>query len=140
MGDRGPVPKRSDQRVRRNLESRPDKVTASGRVKGPPASSTWHRAARRWYRSLGASGQAQYFEPSDWEHARLLAELLSDELSRVPRASMVNTILAAMRGLGTTEADRRRMRIEVERAEDPKGRDDDEVSNLDAYRRRAAGG
>ena len=140
MGDRGPVPKRSDQRVRRNLESRPDKVKATGgRVKGPPASSSWHVAARRWYRSLGVSGQATYFEPSDWEHARLLAELLSDELSRIPRASMINAILAAMRGLGTTEADRRRMRIEVERGADPDA-GDGEVSELDSYRRRVAGG
>ena len=137
MGSRGPAPKRAAARIRRNKDTpQPNTVATSGSVKPPPASGTWHPQARRWYRSLGKSGQSRYFEPSDWEFARLQAELLSLELRRFrPRATMISIIFAAMRGLGVTEGDRRRMSIEIERRADDVPEDDDKVAVMDRYRR-----
>ena len=128
IASRGPVPKRSSQRAGHRAKSdRPDQVAVAGSVAAPPAMPGWNAAARRWYDSLKKSAQAKFFEPSDWEYARLLAELLTKEYSAVkvtkdgdvvpvlPRAAMVNGILRAMSELGTTESSRRRMRIEVDR-------------------------
>lgn len=135
---RGPVPKRSNVRAgHRGEADQPDRVLVRGPVRIPRASRAWHESARRWYRSLADSGQSRYFEPSDWSFARLLAELLSAELEGSPRATMVNAILAGMDRLGTTEAARRRMRIEVERT--LAGDDDDSVVVFDQFRRLAGG-
>ena len=101
MGQRGPTPKRSDQRRRRNAPERPvkgsPKKAAEGAspassepappaskttdpVKHPAASRTWHPVARRWYESLPKSQQAVWYEPSDWATAYLIAESISREL------------------------------------------------------------
>jgi hypothetical protein len=140
MGTRGPVPKRSSQRAgHHSSDQEPDHVSVIGKVRVPRASKDWKPQARRWFHALAASGQAQFFEPSDWAYAQLLADLLTAELAGSPRATMVNAILASMSKLGTTESDRRRMRIEVERSDDDAG-DDDDVAILAQYRRVAGKG
>lgn len=150
MGERGPVPKRSEERAgHRAAADKPDQVALSKRVSIPAASREWHPQASRWYRSLRRSGQVRFFEPSDWAEAHLLADLLTRELSAVrvatlptgdqvivpvaPRANMIRNILAAMGDLGTTESARRRMRIEVNRGSgDVSG--DVSITVLDDYR------
>lgn len=135
MGARGPVPKRSSERRRRNKGSKPDKVTAAGSVKAPAADSKWHPIAKGWFNGLKTSGQAQFFEPSDWQAARLVAE----ELNRYLRAKKKSAIMfahiwSAMTDLLTTEGARRRVRLEVER----EGNDDETpagVTALDDYRK-----
>lgn len=79
MGARGPLPKRSEDRVRRN---KPD---TSGITKGtlrptkkPATPSGWHPIAKKLFKSLGESGQADYYQNSDWA----LAFSLCDDLSR----------------------------------------------------------
>jgi hypothetical protein len=137
MGARGPVPKRADQRAGHRAKSdRPDRVTEPGNVKRPPSAADWSPEARAWYRSLEKSGEARFFEPSDWQYARLLARLLTDEMMKSRRSSeMIKAVLAGMDNLGTTEAARRRMRIEVERhANVDDGVENAKVSVLDQYR------
>lgn len=142
MGTRGPVPERSHQRRRQNKESEPEKVTAPAvRVEIPPASEDWHEAATRWYESLAESGQAQFFEPSDWEAARIVAEELSGYLRAAKRSAMMFSHLwSAMTDLLTTEGARRRLKIEIER-EQPAPEDEEAatVARLNDYRRRVAG-
>ena len=113
----GRTPKRSSQRAgHRTKAEQPDTVNVRGRVPIPAADSTWHPQAAKWYRSLRRSGQSRYFEPSDWQYARILAHMLSVQLtSPRPSAQMMKALFAAMESLGTTESSRRRMRIEVER-------------------------
>ena len=112
-----PVPKRSDQRRRRNIEGRPDKVTAEGAVEVPDAEGTWHPVARDWFLSLAESGQSQFFEPSDWQHARYIAEAMTTNLNAGKfSAQLFASVESAMNNLGSTEGARRRLRIEVERA------------------------
>jgi len=140
-GKGGPVPKRSSERAgHRTKAEQPDKVVVPVAFQVPPASEEWAEEARRWYESLAESGQSRYFEPSDWAYARLLARLLSDQLGKArPSSEMMKALLAAMGNLGTTEADRRRMRIEVERAVEQHGKSA-ELAVLEDYRRLAANG
>ena len=112
-----PVPKRSDQRRRRNIEGRPDKVTAEGAVEVPDVGDAWHPVARDWFLSLAESGQSQFFEPSDWQHARYIAEAMTTNLNAGKfSAQLFASVESAMNNLGSTEGARRRLRIEVERA------------------------
>ncbi|MBV7294918.1 hypothetical protein KRX51_03165 [Corynebacterium sp. TAE3-ERU12] len=115
----GPVPKRSDQRRRRNKDNSPTKVTvATSAVKPPAENRAWHIAAKRWYRSLRHSGQSAFYEPSDWAYAQLAADILSDELSREkPRAATINQVLSMMDNLLTSEGARRRLRLELVRTD-----------------------
>lgn len=117
MGTRGPAPKRTDQRRRANKPEIPvASAPASGKAEMPPPDDGWHPLARDMYASLKDSGQSAFFEPSDWQAARLAAEatsrlLYSDRFSAVLLAA-VNSMWS---GLLMTEADRRRLRIELEK-------------------------
>lgn len=132
---RGPVPKRSTERRRRNKSkvTKTKTVTAPGTVKAPAVSSTWHPIAKAWFRSLATSGQARYFEPSDWQAARFVAEAMSRNLKAGQRfsAQLFQAVWSAMGDLLTTEGARRRVRIEIEREEAGKPAD---VTVLDEYR------
>lgn len=150
----GPVPKRSSQRRRVN---KPEVEIASAPAPAKPkplaASREWHPIARDWFRSLAKSGQAVFYEASDWATAYYLAEAMSRELKPkvvgtfegtpvIETAPITGAALAAhaklMAVLLVTEGDRRRLRIELERA---KSVDEDEeaaVSALDDYRARFA--
>src|SRR5690606_5848610 len=82
----GPVPKRTDQRRRRNKENgdvtRARSTAPVGEV--PEADPDWHPVAIEWFTSLGESGQSQFYEPSDWAQARYIAHEMSRSLE-VPR-------------------------------------------------------
>lgn len=122
MGARGPIPKRSEERRRRNKDEGPGLVQAPS---GPPselpelpdADPMWHPIAADWYLSLRSSGQAVFYEPSDWAMARYAAELMSRLLNsdRLPNGQLVAALDSVMARLLTTEGDRRRARIELER-------------------------
>lgn len=122
MGTRGPIPERSEARRRRNKEDGPDLVQAPSGTPDevpslPEPDPLWHSIATDWYLSLQESGQAQFYEPSDWAMARYAAELMSRGLSsdRPPNGQYVAALNSVMASLLTTEGDRRRARIELER-------------------------
>lgn len=144
MGTRGPIPERSEARRRRNKDDGPKLTQAPS---GPPADlpdlpepdPLWHSIARDWYLSLQESGQAAFYQPSDWAMARYAAELMSRGLSseRPPNGQYVSALDSVMARLLTTEGDRRRARIELERK--PAGPQLAAVKPLDAYRDLAGG-
>ncbi len=156
MGARGPAPKRSDQRRRRNKpgeDAEVDRVVVEGGpVVAPAVKKSWHPAARAWYESLAASGQSTFYEPSDWATAWVLAESMSRELfpkvvgvdkeGGVVKASTpmsgqaLNAYLKGMSALLVTEGDRRRARVELVRGGDGPEEAAD-VSDFESYRRRA---
>jgi len=116
MGDRGPVPKRSSERRRRNKDDVTPLAVSGKPTRPPPLPAGCHSIARRWYRSLGSSGQSQFFEPSDWAAALLLVEAISRVLSMERfSAEAFKAVWSAMGDLLTTEAARRRVRLEIER-------------------------
>jgi hypothetical protein len=136
---RGPVPKRSSERRRRNKESKPQTAPALvAKVEAPKAKAGWHPIAKAWYASLSESGQTQFFEPSDWQAAQYVAEVMSRNLREKKfSGSLFNAVWSAMSDLLTTEAARRRVRLEIERVGDgeepPAG-----VVAISDYRKRLA--
>lgn len=112
----GPIPKRSDQRRRRNKpEGGIRKATGAAVVTVPPVRKHWHPVARDWFRSLAKSGQSQFYEPSDWQTAVLTAEIMSQVLSGDAPASHLPVVARLMDELLTSEGARRRARLELQR-------------------------
>lgn len=136
-GSRGPVPNRSSQRRRRNKEGGEVTSGVSGVVvEQPPHDEEWHPLAIDWYTALANSGQAVYYEASDWAQARIWAEIISRQLSsKKPNAQMVTAWASGATELMTTEGARRRMRLELER-EGPVDEDEDaSVTALADYKK-----
>ncbi len=135
MGVHGPIPKRSAERMgHRSKAEKSDVTKASGaeKVPVPKANSEWHPLAKRWYASLAKSGQSRFYEPSDWAFAFSLADDLSYYKARRKRSSqMLTAVLSGMDRLLTTEGDRRRVRMELDRGEPEV---DASVVVLDDYR------
>ena len=122
-GTRGPVPKRSSERRRRNKTSEVETVAPlTDKVEQPPADPKWHPIAIEWYESLASSGQAQFYEPSDWIFAKYVAEAMTRNL-KAPKTKFSSVLFASvcsgMSDLLTTEAARRRVRMEIERGDAP---------------------
>ena len=161
MAEHGPIPKRSEERRRQNKPETPiDKVDAVGPVAIPKANAKWHPVAKSIYESLQPSGQAKFYEPSDWSTAYLLAESLSRDLNpqfvglsektsvtkdgtrnvetkpvmqRLPlKGASLAAYLKGFAALGVTEGDRRRMGIEIDRK--PQKPKLAEVTVMDEYR------
>lgn len=164
MGDRGPIPKRSEERRRRNSPDRPvDRVAIGGdaddlfgddlpdervehrhevdtlpTVVHVPADADWHPIAVQLYESLEQSGQSMFFEPSDWAAAYLICESISRDLAdqwinvgtvmepemekqKVPmKGANLAAYLKGLGELGVTEGSRRRLSIELTRAQPEK--------------------
>jgi lysophospholipase L1-like esterase len=117
------VPKRAEQRRRRNTTTKagePTKVTsvpiAAPIAAMPPADLDWHPTAIDMYKSLADSGQSQFYEPSDWQFARFVCELMSRCLrSDKINGQLVTGIMAGFTDLLATEGSRRRSRVELQR-------------------------
>jgi len=147
MGARGPVGKRSEERMGHRSKNEKDSITKapSGAPDDlpdlPDPSPLWDPIARDWYLSLRESGQAAFYQPSDWAVARYAAELMSRVLDcseRGPNGQLVAALNSVMASLLTTEGDRRRARMELERKK-PVGPQLASVSPLDSYRDIAGG-
>ncbi|WP_349628703.1 hypothetical protein [Streptomyces benahoarensis] len=111
----GPVPKRSDQRRRRNESDGPALVKAeAGKAPTVPrASGDWHPIAKRWFQALKDSGQYQFYEQSDWLSAVYVAEAMSRNLGQTKfSAQLFQSVMSAMTDLLTTEGARRRARVD----------------------------
>ncbi|WP_457062779.1 phage terminase small subunit [Mycobacteroides abscessus] len=127
------MPKREDQRVRRNEQEIPtEKVVALGRVPVPDLGlENPHPFVVEFYESIRQSAQSNYYEPSDWQFARLTMYALNEELNAVyqsgdnkgkkkPLGVMKLQVLNQMMStLLLTEGDRRRVRMEIERNPGP---------------------
>lgn len=121
MGARGPVPKRSRERRRQNKDSVAETITvdAAKPVQIPKPNARWHPIAKRWFLSLAGSGQAVFYEPSDWALAEYIAEAMSRNLREQKRFSAVlfAAVMSGMTELLTSEGARRRVRLEIERGD-----------------------
>lgn len=137
----GPPPKRQDQRRRRNKDENGLKVvelpsgnTSNGKV--PRVSPGWHPLMKDWFRSLKTSGQSVFYQDSDWQTARLLAEIMSQELNGEGgvKASTLAEFNRAAAALLTTEGERRRLRVELQAADSGSLVDDESTSVMEAYK------
>lgn len=134
----GPVPKRTDQRRRANATEIEVSVAPATGVTFPKADPSLHPIAREWFDALGQSGQAAFFEPSDVAQAKLLAYVMSDMLnSDRMSAQMFASVLTGASELLTTEGSRRRLRIELAKAnEGPSEADLAATADMASYRKR----
>lgn len=137
FGERGPVRKRSDQRVRRNKdEVATEKLGVIGVVPVPPLGfSDPHPLVSDLYKSLRDSGQSRYYEPSDWQYARLALHFADQLLkSSRPSAQLLVTVNQMLSSLLVSEGDRRRVRLEIERNQS--GADAKVLEVADLFRQR----
>jgi hypothetical protein len=135
----GPVPKRPDERVRRNTDVVPTEIVeAFGEVVVPPLNMPFdpHPMVVDFYDSLIISAQAQFFEPSDWEYARLVCFIMQGIVTtNRPSSEMFKALQTAMSNLLVTEGDRRRLRIEIAR-QPTKPQDDESEAMILAFQQR----
>lgn len=118
MGTRGPVPKRSEERIRRNKpEVEVTKVEAAGTVPQPDLGfADPHPMIVEFWESLAVSAQAQFYEPSDWAFAKFTLHFADTLLkSSRPSAQLLQGVNSALGDLLVSEGARRRVRMEVER-------------------------
>ena len=117
MGTRGPVPKRDDDRKRTN--ERPMETTraaGAAEVKQPRGDGDWHPIVKRLWKAMNESGQAQFYEPSDWAVAYSVMDDLSNYKRQDRRSpAMLQVIMSSLSNLLVTEGDRRRVQIELQR-------------------------
>lgn len=119
----GPVPNRSEDlarpRERKGSDQQSVKTGEMRKVTIPHADSEWHPIARKVWDGLKTSGQADFFQNSDWAFAYSLMDDLSHYKKSGKRSGqMLQSILSAMERLLVTEADRRRARIELSAPEE----------------------
>lgn len=133
----GPVPKRTEQRRRRNQSEPVESAAASGVVAWPAPDDAWHPIAQDWFRSLGESGQATFFEPSDVQTARYVAEAMSTNLAGEKFSSMLfAAVMSASGDLLATEGARRRLRVELQKPAEPDAEQQSAVTSMAERRAR----
>ncbi len=126
---RGPIPDRSEERIRRNEGDPITKIPVSGVVEVPALGDVSFDGETdpmvvELYEALAESAQSKYYEPSDWQIARFAMRAINEELiaskqQRKPVGAMkLTALLQLLATLLMTEGDRRRVRIEVERTPD----------------------
>lgn len=118
----------------------------------------WHPIALEFWDSLKRSGQALYWEPSDWMVAKLMCESISRDLKpqvvgimqpsegmpgevireRIPlKGASLGAYLKAFGQLMLTEGERRRLALELERARENTGVQEPESEEKITDRRQA---
>jgi hypothetical protein len=129
VGYRGPTPKRDSERIRRNIPEVPtETIQVIGTVEIPELGDIGfmgeiHPLVSDMYQAMKDSACAKFFEPTDWCYARLALHTLNAELVSAahqgrPIGAMKTTAINQMlSALLLTEGDRRRARLEIERAQ-----------------------
>lgn len=141
MSTTGPIPKRSEERRRRNARTEAgestetDKLVVSGDapyLSAPDPDPEWDPVAGEIYTAALESAQAIYYEPSDIAVLRMLCESISRDLGeqfvgineetgevvkdRIPmKGASLSAYLKGFQALMLLEGDRRRLRLEIER-------------------------
>ena len=118
MGQRGPVAKRSDMRVRRNKPESDggvplSKGVAHGFSAWTPAGVDWDESVIRLYESFKNTGMVNYYEQTDIELIWQSCDQLNEFRQGRRGAQGFDFIMKHLHALGASEEARRRMRIEL---------------------------
>lgn len=135
--------RRDAEAAKRAAQSEPTSVA-------PDPDPNWHPIALRFYQSLIDSGQSYYYEPSDWAMAHVLCESMTRHLepvllgedahgepvyeSQPLSSSAMMGYLKGMTQLLVSEADRRRVGLELKTGAAVDGVDDADVVSIEQYR------
>lgn len=115
-----PIPKRSDEGHRTTRARKRKNGLTQGRSGNldfiPEPDEDWHPIAKMVWDGAKKSGEAVYYEPSDWAVLYSLCDDISHYKASGRRgAQMLTAINSMMTSLLLTEGDRRRVRIELDR-------------------------
>ena len=144
MGSRGPIPKRSGQGHRTTVAKTVQTVrVGGGREVQIPASPDpeWPPIATMLWEAAADSGEAVFYEPSDWAVLYSVCDDVSHYTSRKQRSGqMLAAINTMLTSLLLTEGDRRRVQIELERQEVEEATESEGVTSMREFlRSRGAG-
>lgn len=137
MGSRGPIGNRSEDLARplerRGGDQQPVTKGRSRTATVPKLDLDWHPIAQLVWNGVIESGQADFYESSDYAVLYSICEDLSYYKNAGRRSGqMLATIYSALSSLLVTEGDRRRVRLELEG--EPEGPDQAKVTILSDYR------
>lgn len=120
VGTRGPLPKRAEDRLRRNKDpqgpAREARVVTGLRVTVPSAEDWWSPTAKLMWRALKRDVKAGALEfiNSDWVQAHfIMGELTRYQESSRQNGQVLSSLFSGLTELGTTVGARRRMGIEL---------------------------
>lgn len=138
MGERGPLPKRPEDRVRRNKTDENGfefkTFELEGEVKPPVLERRFaNKNVQALWEALKISVNRQVFEPVDWAYAKIVLTLWDEVLTKneIPGAMLLTALDGMMSKLLVSEADRRRLKIEAKRVTPQV---DDKAKSSDFYR------
>lgn len=114
----GPMPKRSDMRIRRNKPENEGGVplsrgTAMGFTAWAAPGEDWDESVIRLYNSFRNSGMVSYYEDTDVQMIWQACDQMQVHRDGRRSAQGFDFIMKALDRLGATEDARRRMRIEL---------------------------
>lgn len=148
IGTRGPIPNRSDDLARpRSRKGKDEAPVTKGTMKPvtvPAPDPEWSPISLMFWESLIESGQSDFYQQSDWAFAFSLCDDIhqyktagrwnrkTGEFEAYRSPEMLKALLSAMSNLLVTEADRRRVRIEL--TEPPKDEQAPALAVMDSYR------
>lgn len=134
-----PAPrKRDSQRTRRNKDAVETKRgQALGVQSWPPPSPQWVEPVVRMYKSFQQSGMVAFFEQTDVMLVWTACEGLQAWYDGGRRsANQFEFVMGQLKSLGGSEAERRRMRIELGNLEAEETAEEAEIASMGAYRER----
>lgn len=107
-----PTPKRSDQRTRNNSPE-PRRGTSAGKPRRiRAADKNWPPRVKEFYKDCLASGQTEFWEPSDYVMLRIACDVLADA-ANTASATMYTQFVRLANDLLLTESARRKAYIEL---------------------------
>lgn len=119
MARSGPIPKRSEARTRRNKEGEDGIALKKGLAlpyHWPEPDEDWHPWVVDFYGSFKESGMQAYYQTTDVAALQLACRLINREVVSKgrPSAMFLAECLKMVDGLGITEGERRRIKIELD--------------------------
>lgn len=140
LGRPGPVPKDPEQRIRRNATSEDGLYTDSYDIEGEvviPTAYFMNEYVNDIWLSLKDSVNRKFYEPVDWAFAKFTLYLIDQTLmnGKMPNGQMLANFETMLSKMLANPADRRRLKIEAERASQ-KNQKGKLISAQDVFRER----
>jgi len=146
VGSRGPIPRRKESlrghRAKAEIDavtSAPSGVATDCQMSVPKENKHWNATARRLWRAAKVSGQARFYEATDWAMLYWYMDLITELMNSPKRtAGKIQVIQAGLSDLLFTEGDRRRAGLELSRPSSQELQSAG-VEELDKWRKTLAG-
>lgn len=126
MAGHGPAPKQHHQRERdtkRRITDRQITLSRDGAVRGPSiedatGTTSWGPEARAYWQTWRTSPMAAVLEATDWQRLAMLVPLVESYWTVGADSKILSEVRLNEERLGATVADRQRLRMKIEEAQD----------------------